>query len=534
MHNPGALIEEARGHLNAGRSQAALALAEEALAAAREASTPRALAAALHLNGEVRLARSEYPQAMTALLEALELWRSLDERDHVIACLHSVGQIDMHVGNLSAAAEAFSEALELARDHAPSTEGRLLQRLGMLYARFGDIDKAKEFHELSVELHRGLGDEAGMASSLNSIGTLFLRRSEATRTSHPKNSSQALLRARSYLEEAYSIATRTVDKHLQGLIIGNIGSVVARLGHVEDAIGLMESQLQIVQETGDRYNESLSLANIGEALHLLGRDVEAIEVLTRSLAIGAELDSPERQRRAHEELTHCYEAIEDYRLAFHHFKRFYEFDTAIREELNESQIRDLKVQVAVNEVRKEAEGYRNERDRLARDNLRLHDQAYLDGLTGLANRRRLDDALIELFDRVNREKKPLAIALADIDHFKQINDQYTHATGDRVLQQVARLLHSACRDGDLVARYGGEEFALVLLGLELEGALRVCERIRSSIEANDWAVVHPQLKVTLSIGVTDDVRLGSGPSMLAVADQKLYEAKRGGRNRVCH
>jgi diguanylate cyclase (GGDEF)-like protein len=146
----------------------------------------------------------------------------------------------------------------------------------------------------------------------------------------------------------------------------------------------------------------------------------------------------------------------------------------------------------------------------------------------------LDEALMEAYSRIQQEPLPLSIALADIDHFKQINDRFTHAIGDEVLRQVAHLLREAFRDSDLVARFGGEEFALVLTGLELEAALRVCERVRASIEAFDWAAIHPELRVTLSIGVTDVVSAGSGPAMLALADHKLYEAKRSGRNRVCH
>jgi two-component system cell cycle response regulator len=98
---------------------------------------------------------------------------------------------------------------------------------------------------------------------------------------------------------------------------------------------------------------------------------------------------------------------------------------------------------------------------------------------------------------------------------------------------VGRLLRVACRDEDLVARYVGEEFALVLVGLELKAAVRVCERVRSTIEEFGWESVAPGLKVTVSLGLTDELTFGSSQSMLATADRKLYQAKREGRNRVC-
>jgi diguanylate cyclase (GGDEF)-like protein len=155
-----------------------------------------------------------------------------------------------------------------------------------------------------------------------------------------------------------------------------------------------------------------------------------------------------------------------------------------------------------------------------------------DPLTGLWNRRYLDRRLREL----SAAGRPVAVALVDVDHFKQVNDAFSHDAGDRALCRIAALarLHVAGdEDGEgFVARLGGEEFALVLPVGDGEVARRRCEALRAHVEADDWDLIAPGARITVSIGLA----LGSGgeaPSvLLARADARLYEAKRAGRDRV--
>jgi len=168
---------------------------------------------------------------------------------------------------------------------------------------------------------------------------------------------------------------------------------------------------------------------------------------------------------------------------------------------------------------------------------RLERLSMLDALTDIPNRRFLDDRLVNEARRAGREHLPLSFAMIDIDHFKDYNDRYGHAAGDRSIQQVARALHAtARRPADLVARYGGEEFAAVLPGTESAGAAIVAERMRVAVEA--LGIEHDASAaaavVTVSIGVTTSAG-ESSPSigeLLARADEALYRAKQLGRNRV--
>ena len=168
---------------------------------------------------------------------------------------------------------------------------------------------------------------------------------------------------------------------------------------------------------------------------------------------------------------------------------------------------------------------------LARLTSQWHRLASTDPLTGLANRRALDQWLRDAKPRVE-QGEALVILLHDMDHFKSINDGFGHGVGDVVLKQVATLLQANCRPGDLAVRYGGEEFLLALVGVESRGAVDIAERLRSSVERHDWQSIVSKLRVTVSIGVAAASEATDHAALLTLADRRLYAAKHGGRNRV--
>jgi diguanylate cyclase (GGDEF)-like protein len=174
------------------------------------------------------------------------------------------------------------------------------------------------------------------------------------------------------------------------------------------------------------------------------------------------------------------------------------------------------------------------------ENVGLHEtverQAVTDELTGLSNRRRFQETMIAEVERARRFGQDLGLVMLDIDDFKRVNDTYGHQQGDIVLREVAKVLRASSREIDEPARYGGEELAVVLPGTGLEGALNLAERVREGIEALRLPVVGDDgaepLRVTASFGAAAlSASAGDARGLVAAADEALYQAKRGGKNR---
>ncbi len=165
------------------------------------------------------------------------------------------------------------------------------------------------------------------------------------------------------------------------------------------------------------------------------------------------------------------------------------------------------------------------RERASR--LRAEREARTDSLTGLTNRRGLNEALDRALSADPAE--PLGLLLLDLDHFKRINDRFGHLMGDHVLQEAARALQEALRGQDVKGRWGGEEFVVLLPGADAEVARRIAERLRHHLEGR---LQLGMVAVTTSVGVTARVPGDTAERLLARADGALYAAKRAGRNRT--
>jgi diguanylate cyclase (GGDEF)-like protein len=166
---------------------------------------------------------------------------------------------------------------------------------------------------------------------------------------------------------------------------------------------------------------------------------------------------------------------------------------------------------------------------------KLAQQAIEDSLTGLNNRRYLDADLPREFERARRLERKLTLAMLDIDHFKHINDRFSHHTGDQVLVTLANIFRQNCRTAvDSIVRYGGEEFIIYFPETDLHTAANIiCERIRQATENYNWDWISHGLNVTLSIGLAEADKVSNHIDLIKTADSKLYEAKNGGRNRIC-
>ncbi len=169
---------------------------------------------------------------------------------------------------------------------------------------------------------------------------------------------------------------------------------------------------------------------------------------------------------------------------------------------------------------------------------KYHEEIYrmtiVDGLTQIHNKRALFEALEKELMRARRYERDLSLLMFDIDFFKRINDQYGHLAGDHVLRELARLVQERIRREEVFARYGGEEFVILLPETPLPGAAALAESLRARVANHPFVFQGERIPVTVSIGTAlmgENDKVAS--DLIQRADEKLYEAKRGGRNRVC-
>jgi diguanylate cyclase (GGDEF)-like protein len=236
----------------------------------------------------------------------------------------------------------------------------------------------------------------------------------------------------------------------------------------------------------------------------------AVQTLLACREIAARDRLPDVDAVALRMLAGCHAELGDFRAAYREMVDFHEAWTVRRSEQSEVIARVAHVQYAVDEAHRNTERFREMAER--------------DALTGLWNRRRSDAQLATVLG----ESGPASVALLDLDHFKHVNDTYTHAVGDVVLCRVAEILRGLTGHA---GRHGGEEFILVLEE-DLPAATQICEAVRMAVAGYDWQAVAPGLRVTASIGLTSVRPQDDAHTVVRRADEHLYAAKRAGRDRV--
>ncbi|MBK8169374.1 MAG: GGDEF domain-containing protein [Sandaracinaceae bacterium] len=163
----------------------------------------------------------------------------------------------------------------------------------------------------------------------------------------------------------------------------------------------------------------------------------------------------------------------------------------------------------------------------------IYKMTIIDGLTGANNKRFLLESLERELPRARRHQRPLSLCMIDIDHFKAVNDGFGHLAGDYVLKELATLIRTRLRPDDILARYGGEEFGIALPETSREGAVKIADQLRALVEKHRFQFEGEHIPVTMSVGVAQLDDKWDVLQLIKAADEKLYEAKRSGRNRVC-
>jgi diguanylate cyclase (GGDEF)-like protein len=339
---------------------------------------------------------------------------------------------------------------------------------------------------------------------------------------------------------AASVELSEVAECVNGVLLGHYlhANVLIRLGDRPGARGKLAEMLNSAGSEARLYR-SLALQTRAHIDQLEGDFEESLKSAREALSIDESIGSTRGVMNCCGELADILEAAGDFKGALSWHRRFHSSYKHFASESARAQAAALAIKEDLARSKAMAEAAGARADLLERSNsvlvleaAHLTRTALEDGLTGVSNRRRFDQELEALVrDHVGRQR--CSIALLDVDHFKGVNDRFSHVVGDEVLRQISRIMQRTSRATDIVARYGGEEFAILFVNLAPEEAVLACERVRQSVRDADWSELHPDLRVTVSLGIVHfNERDVDKMSYLKLVDERLYHAKSSGRNRV--
>jgi diguanylate cyclase (GGDEF)-like protein len=302
---------------------------------------------------------------------------------------------------------------------------------------------------------------------------------------------------------------------------GNLGELRLMQGETQAARPLLESALALAHARGLRAHAWRITASHADWLLATGQAGVARDQVLALIAEMGEQAPQQTLIRAHDTAYRACRALGRSGEALHHLEQAERLD-------RKRSIGQLRSQSQLFVTRTEADAAHADAARQRQRAAEFAAAAERDALTGLGNRRHLERRVAELLPRALAEGAPLALAVLDIDHFKLVNDRQGHLTGDQVLVQLAQLLRDNMRASDVLARYGGEEFVVVLPSMTLGAATEVCERLRERVHSARWPATLP-ISVSIGLAVPPPHDWGD---LLQRADEALYRAKAGGRNRI--
>jgi diguanylate cyclase len=518
----------------------ALVLASDLDEARTRAEQAGALAEALgdrlmHARAVTELAsilyrRDETVDAMTWTLRAIELCDAVGDLTHSAKAHATAARILLRVGDIDAAldeglaaTEAASSGLDLAATMAA------MQAMTSIYVALRQWDTALKFGERYCETARLLDDKSSESAAIDTVACVY---DGMRREAEDKGD---LVLARAHAEESLSLsrvamlmALQAGSRYRANTILANLAESLSDVDRHQEALDLLDSwPADVSLDTPSMIMHHRETR--GLVLGRLGRHCEAAELLSGCLSEALTREAEINTCRA---LAVLLEEVGDIRGALEHQKRLL---SLLTEQSSERAMRAASVAAVRLETAKaqaqaallqaQAVDLQRSNEQLNRRSEDLEQQALEDSLTGLPNRRKLDQLL-------STDLRCYSIVMIDVDHFKLVNDDHSHLVGDAVLRELAKLLRTICRDGDTALRFGGEEFALLMLGTSVEGMLAIAERARRSVHSHNWAMFSAGLSVTASFGVALGSEAVTGTELLALADHRLLLAKKNGRNRV--
>jgi len=504
----------------AGDYQSGSAAARQAAALAAETGDAAVQATALRSLANQLMRLGELEAAVAASREAIAVLELTGDQASICQALTIQA---MPLNDLGMHQEAL-EVLAQAREIAQRLGDRSLlywvhNRTGVVHGSMGDRALSSDYLMRALTMAEGMDAEARFCI-LNNLGDNAVYEVARLRDEgEPDRAEQMLTNALGYVDDALRLAREAGNPFREAICLDNYGMLLALGGDFAVAFRLVEQARVLAAKHRYSSLEWAALQHQARIRAMRGDHADAIKGFLEALELADAAGEKPVVMEIHLELSNAYETVGDTKSALTHYRVFHTLERLARNDVAAVRARMAGQAFELDNARHEVELHRERSAELER-------QAGEDPLTGLPNRRYAERALDEL------AKLPLCVALADADHFKGVNDRYGHFVGDEVLRQIAAILRDNVRENDFVARFGGEEFLIALGGAGIEDARARCEALRAQVAMYPWHRIEPDLRVTISIGVAAVADGSELPHSMTTADQRLYTAKRTGRNRV--
>ncbi len=417
--------------------------------------------------GRIHWHIDDYPSAMDYYLNALKLIQTELHPDLEISLINGLGMVQYGLENYVESLGYFKACLQKSSEDDLTGQADANNNIGYVLHMLGRDREAVEYAMAGLALFNRMGAYVGRLHTLHSLGAIHIAL---------RNYDQAMI----FLQEGLELARQNKSQLLELTYISEISRIYQVWGKFDEA----EKELLLALQSAEKINSLTNIALI------------------------------------HERLVEIYKGKQDYQSALEHFEAFHAAHIKIFNDKSDRRIKNLEILNQVENVRKQAELYR--------------ELAGTDSLTSLVNRRHFMEIAENVIQQMKSEKGGLAILMLDIDHFKNVNDQYGHKAGDTVLAAVAANIKNSLRGSDVAGRYGGEEFVILVSGASTDQCMRIAERIRLVVAQQEIQIDRAVVHVTISLGlvyITPDREL-SLDDLINYADQAMYLAKQQGRNRV--
>ena len=503
--------------------------------------------------------RDEQPKVARAKIQSI--LESLDDEHLKARCLTLLAFLTSRDNNFEEAVKQIYQARDhLERANDSLWTARLLNVFAVVHHEVGNKHHFLALMQQALKLAHKINDYDRLFAAYHDLGSFY-------QDQNPDKAIEHFLKAKTYVTEyhqeaflsmsigllyglkaedelaelnlfnALKLAQENGNLRIESMVYLHLTTYFLKKNDFDLALAHNKKAIISRKKCDDSTaEEELQLAQIYFAKNdLMQAQTYAKHALEAFLASGHQVNLPQ----VYLLMSQIYKTSGDFVKALESYEAYVNIQNKLNSEEQQKKQRVLEVLYETEALKREAQLLEEKNleleqyiEQLKDLNEQVIELSIRDPLTFLYNRRYLFEQAENVLKQAKRYGRELTVAMLDIDHFKSINDRFFHKAGDQALIVLAGLLQNNLRDADIVARYGGEEFALLLPETALKDAALVCERLRKTIEDHDWSVVHPELKLTVSIGLASDISCQTIEELFTLADKQLYKAKDSGRNQL--